>query len=162
MSNLPARAPRPGNQQAGRLRAVGRPSGAPRLPFLLLTVAVIVVGVLGLVSLNVSVNQQSFQLSRLERDSRAAESRWTSLQAEVDRLKAPSRIAREAAAAGLVPEGRARLVAWPGSRARDRGTASPGAASSPAAPGARAAPGADPAGTTLEDPFPLKRYLAEP
>jgi hypothetical protein len=37
-----------------------------------------------------------------------------------------------------------------------------GASSPPPPPGARAAPGADPAGTTLEDPFPLKRYLAEP
>jgi cell division protein FtsL len=159
----PARATRPVREQRASLRAVIPVSRVPRLPFLLLTLAVMVVGVLGLVALNVSVNQQSFAISRLQRENRAAETRWTAMQAEVDRLKAPSRIAKAASAAHLIPAGRARVVAWPGSRVRGRGSASPGAATSPAAPGAgRVAGGDDQSGWTLGDPFPLKRYLAEP
>jgi cell division protein FtsL len=146
--------------QLPRLRAVAPIARVPRLPFLLLTLALIVAGVFGLVALNVSVNQQSFQISELQRQNRVAETRWTTLQAEVDRLKAPARIAR-AADGKLVPAGRSRVVAWPGSTARGRAVASPGAASSPAAPGAGLAHG-DEAGWTAGDPFPLKRYLAEP
>jgi cell division protein FtsL len=158
----PARATRPVREQRASLRAVIPVSRVPRLPFLLLTLAVMVVGVLGLVALNVSVNQQSFAISRLQRENRAAETRWTAMQAEVDRLKAPSRIAKAASAAHLVPAGRARVVAWPGSRVRGRGSASPGAATSPAAPGAGLTRGDDQSGWTAGDPFPLKRYLAEP
>ena len=162
-STGPARATRPAREQRASLRAVIPVHHVPRLPFLLLTLAVMVVGVLGLVALNVSVNQQSFQISRLQRENREAEARWAALQADVDRLKAPARITKAASAAHLVPAGRARVVAWPGSRVRGRGSASPGAATSPAAPGAgRVAGGDDQSGWTLGDPFPLKRYLAEP
>jgi cell division protein FtsL len=159
----PARATRPLREQRASLRAVIPVRRVPRLPFLLLTLGVMVVGVLALVALNVSVNQQSFEISRLQRENRDAEARWTAMQAEVDRLKSPSRIAKAASAAHLVPAGRARVVAWPGSKVRGRGSASPGAATSPAAPGAgRVARGDDQSGWTLGDPFPLKRYLAEP
>jgi cell division protein FtsL len=163
VNSHPARATRPVREQQASLRAVIPVHRVPRLPFLLLTLGVMVVGVLGLVALNVSVNQQSFEISRLQRENRDAEARWAAMQAEVDRLKAPSRIAKTAKAAHLVPAGRARVVAWPGSRVRGRGSASPGAATSPAAPGAgRVAGGDDQSGWTLGDPFPLKRYLAEP
>jgi cell division protein FtsL len=156
-----ARAPRPwARPQLPRLRAVVPVSRVPRLPFLLLTAAVILAGVFGLVALNVSVNQQSFRISELQRQNRQAEARWTDLQAEVDRLKAPARIAKAGAAAKLGPAGRPRVVAWPGSRGRT--VATPGAASSPAAPGAGLARGDDQSGWTAGDPFPLKRYLAEP
>jgi cell division protein FtsB len=159
----PASAPRPRPRATPGplLFAVVAHRRIPRLPFLLLTLAVIAAGVLGLVSLNVGVNQQAFAIARLERDNRAAAARYTSLQADVDRLKAPDRIARAAKARGMVPAGRPRVASWPGSRAG--ATASPGAATSPAAPGARLAGGDDPAGWSLgDDPFPLKRYLAEP
>jgi hypothetical protein len=45
---------------------------------------------------------------------------------------------------------------------RGRGSASPGAATSPAAPGGGRVAGDDQSGWTVGDPFPLKRYLAEP
>jgi cell division protein FtsL len=136
-ARAPRQAPRP-QLQLPRLRAVAPISRVPRLPFLLLTLAAIVAGVFGLVALNVSVNQQSFRISELQEQNRQAEARWTALQADVDRLKAPARIAKAAKAAGLAPAGRPRVVAWPGSRGRNV------------------------AGWTAGDPFPLKRYLAEP
>ncbi|HEY8557130.1 MAG TPA: hypothetical protein VIM97_07260, partial [Actinomycetes bacterium] len=124
-ARAPRQAPRP-QLQLPRLRAVAPISRVPRLPFLLLTVAAIVAGVFGLVALNVSVNQQSFRISELQEQSRQAEARWTALQAEVDRLKAPARIAKAGKDAGLAPASRPRVVAWPGSRGRN--VAPPGAA----------------------------------
>jgi cell division protein FtsL len=146
--------------QLPRLRAVAPISRVPRLPFLLLTIAAIVAAVFGLVALNVSVNQQSFRISELQEQNRQAEARWTALQADVDRLKAPARIAKAGATARLAPAGRPRVVAWPG--ARGRNVASPGGASPPPPPGAGLAQGDDQSGWTAGDPFPLKRYLAEP
>jgi len=152
-------APEPLREQptARQLRAVGPVRRVPRLPFLLLTVGVIVAGVLGLVSLNVSVNQQAFELARLARENRAAEQRYTLLQAEVDRLKAPSRIVRVATQRGMVTGGRPKVATWPGSR--PAGKDSPGAAPSPAAPGAHRP---DDASAWAQDPFPIKPYLAQP
>jgi cell division protein FtsL len=160
-AGAPRQAPRP-HLQLPRLRAVAPVSRVPRLPFLLLTIAAIVAGVFGLVALNVSVNQQSFRISELQRQNRLAEARWTELQADVDRLKAPARIAKAAKAARLAPAGRPRVVALPGARGND--VATPGAvtSTSPAAPGAGLTQGDEPSGWTAGDPFPLKRYLAEP
>jgi hypothetical protein len=154
-------APRQAPRQLPRLRAVAPISRVPRLPFLLLTLGMIIAGVFGLVALNVSVNQQSFEISELQKENRLAEARWTALQADVDRLKAPARIAKAGKAARLVPAGRSRVVAWPGSTSRGRDVASPGAATSPPPPWAGLARG-DESGWTAGDPFPLKRYLAEP
>jgi len=123
-----------------------------------LAALVVVAGVLGLVSLNVSVNQQAFTIAKLQRSSREAENRYAGLQAEIDRLKSPDRIAREAARRHLVPAGRPRVARWPGS-VSPSGETSPGAATSPAAPGAGSSGDAQ---AWPEDPFPLKQYLAEP
>ena len=135
-----ARAPRQAPRPTSSCRGCGPApiSRVPRLPFLLLTMAAIVAGVFGLVALNVSVNQQSFRISELQRQNRLAEARWTALQADVDRLKAPARIAKAARSARLVPAGRPRVVAWPGSASK---MWPPGAATSPAAPGAGLAQG---------------------
>lgn len=152
----PTHDPRPDPRR--RLRAVRQAKRVRRLPFIVLAALIVVAGVFALLSLNVNVNQQAFAIAKLERSNRDAENRYASLQADIDRLKAPDRIAREAARQHLVPAGRPRVSAWPGS---GRGEAtSPGAATSPAAPGARDS--SDDASTSPQDPFPLKQYLAEP
>ncbi len=158
----PTNEPRP--EPRRRLRAVTPARRVPRLPFIVLAALAVVAGVLGLVSLNVGVNQQAFTIARLERANRQAEIRYASLQADIGRLKAPGRIASEAARRHLVPAGRPRVAAWPGSRPAGAGTTSPttspGAATSPAAPGAGSSDGAG--AWPPQDPFPLKQYLAEP
>src|SRR5206468_12873900 len=105
-------APRPGPAPR-RLRAVAPLRRRRRLPFVLLTAGLMVAGVLGLVTLNVTVNQQAFTIARLSGENREAERRYTVLQADVDRLKAPERIARVAARRGMVTAGRARVAPWP-------------------------------------------------
>ncbi|HEX8929471.1 MAG TPA: hypothetical protein VGA45_11190 [Actinomycetota bacterium] len=151
----PSHEPRPDPRR--RLRAVRQARRVRRLPFIVLSALIVVAGVLALLSLNVNVNQQAFAIAALERSNRDAENRYASLQADIDRLKAPDRIAREAARQQLVPAGRPRVSTWPGSRSGE--ATSPGAATSPAAPGAR---DSDDASTWSQDPFPLKQYLAEP
>jgi hypothetical protein len=172
MAAGPAYRPRPSHDPrpdpGRRLRAVGQVRRVRRLPFILLSALIVVAGVLGLLSLNVNVNQQAFAIAELERSNRDAENRYASLQADIDRLKAPDRIAREAARQHLVPAGRPRVSTWPGSKPGE--ATPPGAATSPAAPGARST-GDPQTGSPLtsgsddqwsQDPFPLKRYLAEP
>jgi hypothetical protein len=136
------------------LRPVAPVARRRRLPFVLLTLGLTVAGVLALVTLNVTVSQQAFEIARLSRENRAAERRYTVLQADVDRLKAPGRITRVAASRGMVPAGRPRVAAWPGRRPA---TGSRGSATSPAAPGTRPGDAA-----WAQDPFPLKPYLAQP
>jgi cell division protein FtsB len=160
MAAGPAYRPRPSHDprpDPRRLRAVRQARRVRRLPFIVLAALIVVAGVLALLSLNVNVNQQAFAIAALERSNRDAENRYASLQADIDRLKAPDRIAREAARRHLVPAGRPRVATWPGSRPGE--ATSPGAATSPAAPGAGAS---DDASTWSQDPFPLKQYLAEP
>jgi hypothetical protein len=163
----PSHDPRPDPRR--RLRAVGQAQRVRRLPFIILAALIVVAGVLGLLSLNVNVNQQAFAIAKLERANRDAENRYASLQADIDRLKAPDRIASEAARQHLMRAGRPRVSTWPGSK---RGEAtSPGAATSPAAPGAGStgdptwgsqdSPGSGDDAWS-QDPFPLKQYLAEP
>ncbi len=153
------------------LRALPAGRRAPRLPFALLTVGVVVAGVLALLALNVRVNQQAFEIGRLQDDDRRMAADYTLLRAQVAALQAPARLAQVAAQRGLVPAGPPRVVTWPGSRpaataavgapASPGPTASPGAATSPAAPGdgsdARTA-GWPPD----DDPVSIKQYLAEP
>jgi hypothetical protein len=162
----PSQDPRPDPRR--RLRPVGKVQRVRRLPFIVLAALIVVAGVLGLLSLNVNVNQQAFAIARLERSNRDAENRYASLQADIDRLKAPDRIARQAARQHLVPAGRPVVSAWPGSKPGQ--TTSPGAATSPAAPGAGSTgdptwgsgDSGSPDNAWPEDPFPLKRYLADP
>ncbi len=155
----PSPAPEGRNDLRHRLRVVTQVHRVPRLPFVIMTSMAVVTGVLGLLSLNVSVNQQAFTIASLEQRNRAAENRFTTLQAQVDQLKSPSRIAAAAAADHLVPAGRPHAVAWPGGHPGTQ--TSPRAASSPAALGAGST-STDGTAWSEQDPFPLKRYLAEP
>src|SRR4029450_13448611 len=80
-----------------RLRAVTPVRRLPPPVFVLLTLGLALAGVLGLVTLNVNVNQQAFEIARLSRANREAERRYTIYQAEVDRVQAPGRSAQGSA-----------------------------------------------------------------
>ena len=172
------RAPQP---EHFRLRLARRVQPTSRLAFVVLTGLVVVAGVLALAALTVAVNQQAFAVARLEEANKTSAARYTVLQAEVDTLSSPARVARVAQARGLRPISKARIVRWP-SATGSGGSASlaPTAATSPAAVGATAArpngaagfPAKDGETTdpvkaagqvwTQDDPFPLKHYLAQP
>ena len=147
-----------------RLRAVAPGRRPSRLAFLLLTALLLVAGVLALVVLNIQVSQQAFTIAHVRQANQDAETRYSQLQAQVDTLRAPARIAQFAHAHGMVPAGRPHVASLPGSA---QATPPPEAATSPAAPGeatgAATSPAAPASGQAWPaDPFPLKQYLAEP
>ncbi|MGX8905643.1 FtsB family cell division protein [Streptomyces netropsis] len=79
--------------------------GAKRTPFVLLVVVLLGSGLLSLLVLNSSLNQGSFELSRLQRKTTELTDEQQALQQEVDQLAAPDALERRARELGMVPGG---------------------------------------------------------
>lgn len=82
-----------------------RPSTAARTPFVVLVVLLLAVGMLALLLLNASLNQGSFELSELRRETEELRDEQQALQTEVDGFSAPDALAERARELGLVPGG---------------------------------------------------------
>ncbi|WP_435845475.1 FtsB family cell division protein [Streptomyces erythrochromogenes] len=99
--------------QAARIgRALGarparpRPGGqAARMPFVLLVVALLAGGLISLLLLNSALNEGSFQLTRLKKETTALTDEEQALQRDVDAHSAPDALQRRARELGLVPGG---------------------------------------------------------
>lgn len=100
-------------QLAGLSSARG--SRAARTPFVLLVVLLLGAGMLTLLLLNASVNQGSFELAELKRQTEELTDEQQALQAEVDAFSAPSALADRAGELGLVPGGPPAFLAPDGS-----------------------------------------------
>ncbi|MEU3724362.1 hypothetical protein [Streptomyces sp. NPDC031705] len=87
----------------GRTRPQG--GGAARMPFVLLVVALLAGGLISLLLLNSALNQGSFQLSRLKKETTALTDEQQALQRDVDGYSAPDALQRRARELGLVPGG---------------------------------------------------------
>ncbi|WP_199823978.1 septum formation initiator family protein [Streptomyces sp. NBRC 109706] len=85
--------------------APGHASTAARTPFVLLVVVLLGAGMLALLILNASLNQGSFELSELRRETQELTDEQQRLQAEVDGYSAPGALAERAEELGLVPAG---------------------------------------------------------
>ncbi|MEU1664083.1 septum formation initiator family protein [Streptomyces sparsogenes] len=85
--------------------AAGGPRAARRTPFVLLVVVLLGSGLIALLLLNSSLNQGSFELSRLEKQTTELSDERQALQQEVDRLSAPDALERRARRLGMVPGG---------------------------------------------------------
>ncbi|WP_338000808.1 septum formation initiator family protein [Streptomyces bingchenggensis] len=72
---------------------------------MLLVVVLLGSGLIALLLLNSSLNQGSFDLSRLERQTNELSDERQALQQEVDRLSAPDALERRARELGMVPGG---------------------------------------------------------
>ncbi|MFD8384435.1 septum formation initiator family protein [Streptomyces sp. NPDC059679] len=83
----------------------GGPRVARRTPFVLLVVVLLGSGLIALLLLNSSLNQGSFELSRLEKQTDELSDERQALQQEVDRLSAPDALERRARELGMVPGG---------------------------------------------------------
>lgn len=89
----------------------------PRAPFVVLVLLVLGAGLVGLLLLNTGLQQSSFELRDLERDTRVLRDQHAALTQEVARLSAPDHLAARAEALGMVPAGeREYLVVGEGSR----------------------------------------------
>lgn len=84
------------------------PSGsarAARTPFVLLVVVLLGSGLITLLLLNASLNQGSFALSELRKETTELTDEEQALQKEVDAYEAPDALARRARELGMVPGG---------------------------------------------------------
>ncbi|MCQ8188840.1 septum formation initiator family protein [Streptomyces rugosispiralis] len=78
---------------------------ARRTPFVLLVVVLLGSGLIALLLLNSSLNQGSFELSRLEKQTDELTDERQALQQDVDKLSAPGKLERRARELGMVPGG---------------------------------------------------------
>ncbi len=93
--------------QGGRARITVRP-GRPvrgRTPFAVLVVLLLGAGLLGLLALNTALNEGSFELSRLNRQTTVLTDEQQGLQHQIDQNSAPDALARRATELGMVPAG---------------------------------------------------------
>ena len=90
----------------GYLRLVPqRRSSAPRTPFVAVVVALLVVGLLGLLLLNTVLAQDAFRLHVLQTQGSVLANQELDLQRQVEGLRAPAGLASRARALGLVQGG---------------------------------------------------------
>ncbi|MEU9046475.1 MULTISPECIES: cell division protein FtsL [unclassified Kitasatospora] len=71
----------------------------------MLVVVLLAAGLLGLLALNTALNEGSFELSRLQKQTTVATDEQQSLQHQIDQSSAPDALARRAAELGMVPAG---------------------------------------------------------
>ncbi|GGV39720.1 hypothetical protein GCM10010277_27640 [Streptomyces longisporoflavus] len=81
------------------------PNQAARAPFVLLVVLLLGGGLIGLLILNSSLNEGSFQLSELKKETTELTDQEQELQREVDAYAAPDALQRRARELGMVPGG---------------------------------------------------------
>lgn len=79
------------------------PFKAPRVPFVLLVLAVLGVGLVGLLLLNTSLQQGSFAIHDLQRQTSLLADRQGELERKVAVLQAPENLAARAVKLGMVP-----------------------------------------------------------
>lgn len=86
-------------------RAAPGATTAKRTPFVLLVVVLLGSGLIALLLLNSSLNQGSFELSKLEKQTKELTDERQALQQDVDQLSAPGALERRARELGMVPGG---------------------------------------------------------
>ncbi|KNB52706.1 septum formation initiator family protein [Streptomyces caatingaensis] len=120
------------------------PAAMRRTPFVLLVVFLLGSGLIALLLLNSSINQGSFELTRLQRRTTELTDQQQALQQEVDQLAAPDALERRARELGLVPGGSPAFLD-PDGTVRGVPAPAPAAGGTPEDPAAYA-PGAAPPG----------------
>ncbi|AXL88161.1 hypothetical protein C4J65_07320 [Streptomyces sp. CB09001] len=89
-----------------RLLPIGGPRGqAARAPFVLLVVALLGGGLIGLLVLNSALSEGSFQLDDLKQRTKELTDEEQALQRDVDSYSAPQALQRRARELGMVPGG---------------------------------------------------------
>ncbi|MEU4731828.1 MULTISPECIES: hypothetical protein [unclassified Streptomyces] len=126
-----------------------RPGGqAARMPFVLLVVALLGGGLISLLLLNSALNEGSFQLTKLKKETTVLTDEEQALQRDVDAYSAPDALQRRAQELGLVPGGSPVFIGPDGKVAGTAVAAEPpappSASQSPAAPAQPSAAAAPP------------------
>ncbi|MGY3683342.1 FtsB family cell division protein [Streptomyces sp. TE33382] len=155
--------------RAGRLARLmpSGPSNAARTPFVLLVVLLLGGGLITLLLLNSALNEGSFRLSELKRETTELTDEQQALQRDVDAYSQPDALERRARELGMVPGGSPAFLDPDGTV---RGvpaevTAEPSpppGTGTPADPSDSASPGATPAPTGSAQPGPPTPAGPEP
>ncbi|MFF5751951.1 septum formation initiator family protein [[Kitasatospora] papulosa] len=101
---------RTAEQAKGRTGRLARlmpsgPSTAARTPFVLLVVLLLAGGLISLLLLNSALNEGSFRLSKLKRETTELTDEQQALQRDVDSYSEPDALERRARELGMVPGG---------------------------------------------------------
>lgn len=96
--------------------AVPAPVALPRAPFLLSVVAVVVIGVLGVLLLNTKINENAFRLDSLRKEQAALDQQEQILTQQLAQREAPGELRAAAARLGLVPAGTPAFISLPDGR----------------------------------------------
>lgn len=101
---------KPAEQLKGRAARLARlmpsgPSNAARTPFVLLVVLLLGGGLITLLLLNSALNEGSFRLSELKRETTGLTDEQQALQRDVDSYSEPDALERRARELGMVPGG---------------------------------------------------------
>lgn len=97
-----------------RLRlAPPMPVAAPRTPFVLLIVLVVVAGVLGILVLNTKIAESGIQLTDLKRQQAQLDLREQQITQEITEAESPGRLEAAAKRLGLVPAGSPAFIRLP-------------------------------------------------
>ncbi|MEU8676694.1 septum formation initiator [Streptomyces sp. NPDC048560] len=165
---------KPAEQLKGRAARLARmmpsgPSNAARTPFVLLVVLLLGGGLITLLLLNSALNEGSFRLSELKRETTGLTDEQQALQRDVDSYSEPDALERRARELGMVPGGSPAFLGPDGTvRGVPReSTADPVPTVPPKPveiqPAAAPTPSADdPAGATSPDPSPSRPASASP
>ncbi|MFE2528844.1 hypothetical protein ACFXEL_31995 [Streptomyces sp. NPDC059382] len=130
------------------------------MPFVLLVVALLGGGLISLLLLNSALNQGSFQLTQLKKETLVLTDEEQALQRDVDGYSAPDALQRRAHELGLVPGGSPVFigpdgkVAGTASQAQAPPPPSPAPVAQPAQPAVSAAPSGAPSAATSGPPAP--------
>lgn len=121
--------------RAGRLARLmpSGPSTAARTPFVLLVVLLLAGGLISLLLLNSALNEGSFRLSELERETTELTDEQQALQRDVDSYSEPDALERRARELGMVPGGSPAFLNPDGtvSGVPERATAAPSPTAAP-------------------------------
>lgn len=126
-------------------RAAGRSATAARTPFVVLVVTLLAGGLISLLLLNSAVNQDSFELDKLQKETDGYTDQQQELQQEVDGYSAPGSLEQRARQLGMVPGGD---PAFLGPDGKVHGSAAPATAPPTTAPPTTPPVTTPPAGTT--------------
>jgi hypothetical protein len=89
---------------------------APRAPFVLLVLGLVVAGLVSLLMLNTLVNENSFRIHALTTEQEKLDLREQQLQRQVDKLETPGSMEAAARRLGLVPAGTPAFIELPSGR----------------------------------------------
>ncbi|MFJ8886231.1 septum formation initiator family protein [Streptomyces sp. NPDC102402] len=143
--------------RAGRLARLmpSGPSTAARTPFVLLVVLLLTGGLISLLLLNSALNEGSFRLSKLKRETTELTDEQQALQRDVDGYSEPDALERRARELGMVPGGSPAFLDPDGTvrGVPEQATAQPSPTTAPA-PGTSAAEPPDTAAPPASVPPP--------